>query len=38
MLYVIEVETWVSSTLKPFTSDTVEDYWYVKHAQTGIRR
>lgn len=29
LLYVIEVETWVSSTLRPFSSDTVEDYWLV---------
>ncbi|ORY28003.1 Rapamycin-insensitive companion of mTOR, middle domain-domain-containing protein [Naematelia encephala] len=27
LLYVIETETWVSKTLRPFTSDTVEDYW-----------
>jgi rapamycin-insensitive companion of mTOR len=29
LLYVIEVEIWVSQTLRPFTSDTVQDYWYV---------
>ncbi|KAK1923142.1 Rapamycin-insensitive companion of mTOR, middle domain-containing protein [Papiliotrema laurentii] len=27
LLYVIEVETFVSKTLRPFSTDTVEDYW-----------
>ena len=26
-MYVIEAETFVSKTLRPFTSDNVEDYW-----------
>lgn len=29
LLYVIEAETFVSKTLRPFLSDTVEDTWYV---------
>jgi len=27
MLYLIEIETFVSKTLRPFTTDKVEDYW-----------
>lgn len=27
LLYVIETETWVTKTLRPFSTDTVEDYW-----------
>jgi hypothetical protein len=27
LLYVIEVETFVTKTLKPFSTDMVEDYW-----------
>ncbi|EIW69328.1 hypothetical protein TREMEDRAFT_30887 [Tremella mesenterica DSM 1558] len=27
LLYVVETETWVSKTLRPFTSDTIQDYW-----------
>ncbi|KAL7420859.1 hypothetical protein Q5752_004812 [Cryptotrichosporon argae] len=27
LLYVVETETFVSKTVRPFTSDTVEDYW-----------
>lgn len=27
LLYVIEVETFVTSVLRPFTSDTVDDTW-----------
>ncbi|KAK4687008.1 rapamycin-insensitive companion of mTOR, partial [Tremellales sp. Uapishka_1] len=27
LLYVIEVETFVSKTVRPFTGDTVEDHW-----------
>ena len=29
LLYVIEVETFVSRTLRPFSTDNVEDYWCV---------
>jgi hypothetical protein len=27
LLYVIEVETFVTSVLRPFTTDTVDDTW-----------
>ncbi len=27
LLYVIEIETFVTKSLMPFTSDTVEDTW-----------
>jgi hypothetical protein len=38
LLYVIEAETFVSKTIRPFSSDTVDEYWLVISLSLSRRR